>query len=127
MKRNRRLLLKTAKRIEEIPKSYNQDTWCELDDEAPCGTVACLAGEIIICSERKTQDGIDKLHRTSSVGVAARNLAGLNFWEGHALFYSPSSWPESFSDRYFRAKSQRGRANAAADLLRYLADGGRVA
>ena len=133
MKRNRRLLLKTAERIETIPESYDQNEWAARSRKSPCGTVACLAGEIIICSERRVEDGIKKLFMALEdqgqhgfVDDVAGDLAGFDYSEIYDLFYEAGTWPEPFLSRYYKAKTQRGRANAAAALLRYLADGGEV-
>lgn len=133
MKRNRRLLLKTAKWIEEIPESYDQKVWEKDSDESPCGTAACLAGELIICSERSVVKGIKKLRSGHflpnfiSTPAMANKLAGLTTDEGYALFAEDvDKWPAQFRSRYRAAKTQLGRAKAAAALLRYLADGGEV-
>jgi hypothetical protein len=125
MKRNRRLLLKTAKRIEEVPESYNQCEWVAESSSSPCGTVACLAGEIVICSERTVKKGIEKLYNTFSVAGKAREAAGLGYGESERLFYSPKDWPNGIG-KNFRRKSKTEKAKAAATLLRYLADGGEV-
>lgn len=130
MKRNKRLLLKTAKRIEEIPESYNQNEWIADSNRSPCGTVACLAGEIIICSERSVKAGVNKLsyihfETPDTVAATAIKLAGLNEDDKDALFYSPGTWPNKIG-KGFRQKSKAGKAKAAATLLRYLADGGKV-
>lgn len=50
MKRNKKLLLKTAERIEKIPQSYNQLYFRSQSSKSPCGVEACLAGEIIMAS-----------------------------------------------------------------------------
>ena len=128
MIRNRRLLLKTAKRIESIPESYNQFEWAADNSLSPCGTVACLAGEIIICSERSVKKGIDKLwnsYDANDVDGVAQQLAGLSDNENYRLFYSPDDWPNKIG-KGFRRKTREGKAKAAAELLRYLADGGEV-
>jgi hypothetical protein len=131
MKRNKRLLLKTAKRIERFPESYDQATWAGKSNTAPCGTVACLAGEIVICSERTVKKGIAKLFDLDvkgSPGVSgyAEAVAGIAEWESQYLFFDVDSWPKPFGANYLRAKTRRGRARAAAALLRYLANGGEV-
>lgn len=135
--RNRELLLKTADRIEQIPESYEQTTFCSPSDKAPCGTVACMAGEIVICASPTVAQGIRRLKgqikrsaRSGSyikTGEIAAKLAGFTPAEGKALFESSVRlWPRRFAARYMRAKTQDGRAGAAAALLRYLADGGEV-
>lgn len=130
MKRNRKLLLKTAKRIKEVPESYNQGEWVADDDRSPCGTVACLAGEIVICSERSVKAGIEKLNlihfeSNDSVADVAVELAGLEEEDADVLFYSPKTWPNRIG-KGFGKKNKVAKAHAAAELLRYLADGGEV-
>lgn len=133
VKRNRRLLLKTAKRIETVPESYDQANWYRRTDESPCGTVACLAGELIICSAPTVEEGVkllrDRYHLPDFPGTSeyAANLAGLTEIEADKLFCEDvNDWPDPFVERYVSAETQRERASAAADLLRYLADGGEV-
>ena len=137
MKRNKRLLLKAAKRIEDIPESYDQSRFARPSDEAPCGTAGCLAGEIIIVSERSVKKGVQKLNlimehweqsgRNATLadwpGTVAGELAGLSYEEQERLFISTTGgdWPTRF-----RRKSAQGRAKTAPQLLRYLADGGKV-
>lgn len=140
LKRNKKLLLRAAKRIEDVPQSYDQATFHRIENEAPCGTAGCLAGEIIVCSERSVMKGIEKLgsvtRRWSNLdeenppwpGDVAGDLAGFTSDERYSLFVTTNggTWPPKFANRYYKAKTQRGRANAAAALLRYLANGGEV-
>lgn len=135
MKRNKRLLLKAAKRIEEIPRSYRQSEYYKESGSAPCGTVCCLAGEIIIASERSMRKGVEKLAKLDNayatgywvdghpIRRAATKLSGLTESESLAVFGTSNagSWPKPF-----RSMFRKGRARAAVALLRYLADGGRV-
>lgn len=126
MKRNKRLLLKTAKRIEDIPQSYSQRDWFRESKASPCGTAGCLAGEIIICSEPTVSKGIKKLKMAAQrdkVSELAASLVGFDIIERHNLFHTASarSWPDKFW-RMFRLK----QSTAAVALLRYLADGGEV-
>lgn len=129
VKRNRRLLLKTAKRIEKFPASYDQRDWGRESNQSPCGAVACLAGEIVICSERSVSKGVEKmfaaLRGPEHVSDMAARLAGLEDLSQFDLFYSPDDWPNGIG-KGFEGKSRKGKAKAAADLLRYLADGGEV-
>lgn len=129
VKRNRRLLLKTAKRIEEFPASYDQGDWGRESNRSPCGAVACLAGEIVICSERTVKRGIELLYkimnsRGDSVADAAIRLSRLDY-NDDGLFYDPKHWPAGIGKGFY-LKSQTGKAKAAAELLRYLAAGGEV-
>lgn len=127
MKRNKKLLLKTAQRIEDVPESYDQRTFVANSEKSPCGTVSCLAGEIIIASERSVKKGVEKLWNTRGPANLAGELAGFDSYESFALFGSSAAgWPAPFADKWYKAKTQRTKAKAAAALLRYLADGGEV-
>lgn len=138
MKRNRRLLLKAAKRIEEVPQSYDQGTFYCKDSRSPCGAASCLAGEIVIASERTVIKGVFKLQgwvnehkgwfsRPGWVGYKVAELVGLTSDEAEALFGGDADrWPNPFRKQWAAAKTNRGQANAAVRLLRYLADGGAV-
>lgn len=126
MKRNKELLLKAAQRIEEFPESYSQAVFAGHSKVAPCGTVACLAGEIVICSEPTTVAGIKllwELDGRDEVGSYAQEVAGLTDEEEYALFYESQYWPEPFGEQFINASSKE-RPSIAARLLRYLADGG---
>lgn len=130
MKRNKRLLLKAAKRIEEIPQSYQQTKYRQRDATAPCGTVCCLAGEIIIVSERSTKKGLQLLNATPLRRITgkARMLSGLTPGEAGAIFDTGYglTWPEPFASQFERAVTQEQQAKIAVKLLRYIADGGVV-
>lgn len=123
MKRNKRLLLKAAKRIEEIPQSYDQTTFVEKDADSPCGTRACLAGEIIIAAERTAKTGALKLLRMrGSVPMKAAKLVGLDYREAGRLFETGYglTWPDPFKSQFDKARGPKSRAKVAAALLRYL-------
>lgn len=140
--RNVELLRKAADRIEHIPESYSQVTYYGQSDSSPCGTVACLAGEIIIASESTTELGVAKLKELyegmdaldTAVFDEAIKLAGLTEAEGLALFpMTVSGWPEPYKSQYREAyyapaaqAAQLAKAKAAAGLLRHLADGGKM-
>lgn len=146
MKRNVKLLLKTAARIEAIPESYDQETFCRDELSAPCSTAGCIGGEIIICSERSVKAGVHKLKLVMQkskvafagnyngplpnewVGYVAGHIAGLTKDEAERLFYTGTagSWPPTYADQFARVKTNRGRARVAVRLLRYLAKGGEV-
>ena len=131
MKRNKKLLLKAANRIEKIPQSYKQSVFCGPSNSAPCGTTGCLAAEIIICSEPSVKRGIKKLNEVVAnwegpdtwPGKIAGDLAGLTHAERVNLFATASArtWPAPFDSQFKRSK-----AKTAARLLRYLADDGKV-
>ena len=65
------------KRLEAKPETYYQGAFIEtvidrddLPDKRPipsCGTIACLAGEAIICSERSVVKGITVLTKLKNI------------------------------------------------------------
>ncbi|MEK6280279.1 MAG: hypothetical protein AABN95_07970 [Acidobacteriota bacterium] len=133
MERNAELLNKAADRIEAVPESYRQSTAASFSDESPCGTVSCMAGEIIICSEPTEELGLKKLWRivrgssTNGVCDEARQLAGLLRAEIPAPIFGRDAcaWPEPFRSQWYEY-SNENKAKAAAGFLRYLAQGGAV-
>lgn len=134
MRRNTKLLNKTASHISKAPSSYQQSTFYRPSSNSPCGAAACLAGEIIICSEPTVRDGVAKLrsildtYRNSfddnvddPMEVAAK-LAGLTAVEAESLFDAVvDGWPSPYREEF-----EVDEAKAASRLLRYLAKGGKV-
>jgi len=130
MKRNKRLLLKAAQRIEDAPASFSMSTYRSKDHKAPCGTVACLAGEIIIASGKDVKEGLARLWDVESGEVAstAARMIGMPELEPMGVFGATArAWPKPYQTNYNKARSKRSQANAASAFLRYLADGGKVA
>lgn len=132
--RNAELLNAAANRIEAIPESYDQTTEGREDARSPCGTVSCMAGEIVICSQPTVEMGLSELWRLRSKGIsyvcdAARELTGLTRDEIPAPIFGidASVWPEPYGSDWFAARGNiYGKAAAAAAFLRYLANGGEV-
>lgn len=116
MKLNRELIEKVIERLETVPESFDQNAaYVRADKRAPCGTVACLAGEVIICSAPTIKEGI-KLARMADVDPSA--LMGLE--DDYGLFaFNAVGWPEKYRDQYTAAKGdQKKEARAAINLLR---------
>lgn len=130
MKLNKRLIRRMIKRFEATPESYDQGTFGQSgvrDNRPPpvCGTTACLAGQAIICSEHKTRDGIKKLFKLLDSGARAATteaarVMGITEAAEEALFYTglALTWPEPYSTQWLKAKTYKGQASAAINLLR---------
>jgi len=131
MKLNKRLLRKVRNRIAEIPESYDQGHFCKPSDKSPCGTKACLAGEIIIMSAPTVEMGVKSLQAlmrrfrpsdtASGTNIAKRaaKLIGRTPDDADSMFegYPEYSWPAPFGKRYDRVSSPRARAKVAVAYL----------
>lgn len=140
MKLNRKLIEKMIQRLEDEPRTYDQGTLGEPYDqrkqayeftaalprpEPRCGTVACLAGQAIICSERSLPTALATIDRLANrpYGVAAEAAQRMGITQGfdtlHRLFGATSrEWPEPFASQWKDAKTYRGQTRAAINLLR---------
>lgn len=128
-KLNLRLLRKVRNRIAEIPESYYQRDWMRESDAAPCGTVACLAGETVICAAPSVAQGIKDLRRAVrafergfayDIGVVkkARTLLGISLEDAERMFGGyADEWPQPFKGRFERAKRQQTKAKIAVAYL----------
>jgi hypothetical protein len=90
---NIELFKKIRDRIAAIPAAYDQSIYFRPDDNAPCGTAACLAGEAIICSAPSVEAGVEALrYHDSREGVpeVAADLLGL----------PPAQWGDGFPEQY---------------------------
>ena len=131
MKLNKPLIRKMIKRIETKPETYYQgnyvvrgtnfNSWIKDGRPDPvCGTVACLAGEAIICSEKSIRKGITKLVRLDNKGDTkdvAERLTGIGAWTG--VFRAAAvDWPSPYREQWDGAKTYKGKARAAVNLLK---------
>lgn len=125
MKINRRLIAKMIKRLEETPESYEQGTYgtsvdSEDDvDDRPlpvCGTLACLAGQAIICSERNPKRGTDKLmlvlkNPRSSPSDEAARLLGFDYNAQRRIFHTGLgvTWPAPYNEHFLQAQPTKAK------------------
>lgn len=126
---NIELFKKIRDRIATIPESYGQHYWVDDSSESPCGTVACLAGEAIICAAPTVDAGIAELRRLDesddelAVPVRAAFLLGLTgdyskpeykqMGETNMFWGDGRGWPEPF-------RSVLRNGNQAAAAVAYL-------
>jgi hypothetical protein len=134
---NIELFKKVRERIATIPKSFNQNTFYSSSDASPCGTVACLAGEAIICAAPSIEEGLRSLKRLTDIDVWERStvpdkaaeLLGLegNYWggaEGETQIFLPNAagWPYRFRLQFVTGDE----AAAAVAFLDYIIETGKV-
>lgn len=142
MSRKRRLnielLKKVQKRIKTIPESYDQKYWVGGSSRAPCGTVACLAGETIICAAPSVEAGIRKLRSMDDKGVdipnTAARLLGLNgnYWysnlenETKIFLGNGHGFPEPYRTEFRKARKKIDKAEVVARYLGRVIKTGKV-
>lgn len=130
MKLNKFLIWKMANRIETMPETYDQGNWYRRVSEGDsrpvpaCGVAGCLAGEAIISNEQTVAKGVARLRLimtgTTDIDLVyeATRLMGVE-GSGYYLFSATAnSWPPPFSEQFQNAKTYKGEACAAVNLLR---------
>lgn len=134
---NKPLIRKMIKRIETMPETYEQGTYCQTvdeDDPRPvpvCRTVACLAGEAVIVSRPTVKQGVAALRRIDAgawqndlpvaapVARAAMKLLRINDNQAKTLFWNdPVRWPAPFAARFESCETYKAKAKVAVDLLK---------
>lgn len=119
-KMNKEVVRKMIKRIESVPEHYDQAAFfVESNDIAPCGTVACLAGEAVICSAPTVEAGIKlAFQKYDDIPALAANLLGLP--NVHAIFSADGSgWPEPYARQFAEAEeSPEAQAKVAVAYLK---------
>lgn len=139
---NIELFKKMRERIATSPDSYNQQSWCQSDSIAPCGTAACLAGEAIVCAAPSVGEGVRRLRRLVrsddeyAVPRFAASLLGLEgdyaaYGEDEmgetAMFHGDAKyWPEDYRMMFMAADNRYSKAHAAVAYLDHIIETGRV-
>lgn len=126
------LFVKVRNRIALIPESYDQSTYYGKSSRSPCGTVACLAGEAVICAAPSVRDGVNELfhafnrsrHRPSEM---AEKLLGLDSRfldadESDIFDATADCWPRRFNNMFEDGKE----AQAAVGFLTHIIRTGKV-
>jgi hypothetical protein len=75
-----------------------------------CGTAACIAGWATILHEKTNQIPYGKIQDR------AKSILGITESQSNRLFYD-TFWPKDFYNRYLTAKSQKQRAQVAAERI----------
>lgn len=116
---NKTLVRKMIKRIKSVPESYNQHTWfIAHGGSAPCGTVACLAGEAIICNAKTVKEGIRiAFENYDDIPNRAERLLGLPPNEHSVFAMDGSGWPKPHSMNFKEAATPKDRASVAVEYL----------
>jgi hypothetical protein len=119
---NKTLLRKVRNHILAEPRRYCQSFVAQSSKDAPCGTVACIAGWADFLANGTDivrEDGYD-------VMVRAGKVLGLPEEQWEVLFGFAFGWPEPFRARYYENDDPHNRARAAADLINQIIRTGKV-
>jgi len=124
------LLKKVRNRIKRIPQSYNQNKWYGRSSTSPCGTVACLAGETIICAAPRVAQGIKNLRKAfdeygDAIPQRAAQLLGLrgDYFslsnEGQTKIFQAdgTGLPQPYRGEFQRARTRRDKAKVIVAYL----------
>lgn len=120
MAMNKTVVRKMIKRLGSVPESYDQRVWyIRKDDSTPCGTVACLAGEAVICSAKTVKEGIKlAFDNYGEIPELAGQLLGLS-GSRHQVFVSDGSgWPEPYRTQFSQSSETGPRAQVAVSYLK---------
>lgn len=123
---NVELLRKIQAHITEEPKRFDLGAWIDPSTEAPCGTVACVAGWAIKLSgidldsgERPDWDRDELLGHYSA--PAAKVLGLANREQSESLFLS---WPPKYADAYWFTQDRAERARIACERIEHFIETG---
>jgi|SRR5918992_2557049 hypothetical protein len=148
---NIELLKKVRDKIATTPEAYDQETWGRVEEAAPCGTAACIAGWTITLDEKIPLGKLHCLGRSGDFLVAneylhvndvARDSLGLTDQEADILFTSEpggewedydgngegvygGGWPEPFASQW-RNGSEYERPQIAIAYLDHIIFTGKV-
>jgi len=126
---NVKLLRKIQKHILAEPRRLNMSHWAAPSHDAPCGTMACIAGWAVILTKRRGAEKFRRVAERLGIGlfpdpkritlnpstVAAKALR-LDLDQKEKLFHT-YGWPWNFREKYLNAENPRIRARAASDRI----------
>lgn len=134
LKLNKPLIEKMIARMTEKPEAYEQSTviktgrWISVAIERgailprpdpECGAAGCLIAQAIICNAPSVDVGIQEVEDMDEPSYHAARLLGLGHRAANILFYGwEDSWPQPFRGQFARARTYKGQARAAVNLLR---------
>jgi hypothetical protein len=127
---NVELLERVKQHILEEPRRYDQSVFGRRSREAPCGTAACIAGWTAVLGGAVEAEQLRSHY--GDIRKTAQGLLGLNEEEAAKLFHGEPTcecgvgWPKRFARRYYKAKTTRGRASAAAAFIDHIIRTGKV-
>jgi hypothetical protein len=136
------ILRTVQKRITEEPRRLYMEDWGlkvspEFDNNPPCGTVACIAGHVMLLTpegrqylkdmhdldvtEKGVMLGEETVRRGfgSEAGDFAKNLLGLTSEQVATLFFA-DRWPQPFHEMWLEAHGHEAEVKVANARIEYL-------
>lgn len=107
-------------------KSKNFKEQAREDDLPKCGTVACIAGWVVLLENRKKRltaarkaaEKNGSSHSPDDLDILACEFMDMDMETGGKLFFT-GSWPDPFSGQYEEADTARGRMKATVDRIKH--------
>lgn len=106
------MLRKGYRRAQELPEGFAMETWAKLDSKAPCGTVCCFAGELLIANGKYSPQEI-----AGSSWLVAREAVALIGIEEVFRLFSVANWPDEVATGYYRSTTRREQADCLAEAV----------
>jgi hypothetical protein len=117
------LLLVKAQKLKQ-PESLDMGAWIECN---PCGTVSCIAGQIVINKFASNGDinlrhlEQESLRKLGGYANAAGNILGFSKgqWETYFELFHKRHWPEKF---YYAYVEEKAGSKERAEILGQMID-----
>ena len=115
------LLQVKAQKLAE-PESLNMGVWVQTECDTPCGTVSCIAGQLIInkfIEENGADSNLNDLTFENSPSQAASKILGFRKDEEDitdTLFHT-GHWPADFYYAYKAAENSREQAKILGQVI----------
>jgi hypothetical protein len=112
------MLRKGYRRAQALPASLNMGWWAARSSGAPCGTVCCYAGELLIANGARTPKSLlsDEADEVMRIPGEAEEVLGL---PSESLYYvfRVEMWPSKERDAYCAARDSSNPQKERADIL----------
>lgn len=121
---NFKLFRAVIKKLETTPTAYEQGHVVEKDNEAPCGTAACIGGwAYLLAGKRVTQrTSRKKVLNEAAVLLGLNNIPDCEAGDADVVFAGEPnySWPEPFASEWSVTDNRKEQATIAVAYLRHL-------
>jgi hypothetical protein len=112
------MLRKGYRRAQELPRGFNMGTWGYESEQAPCGTICCYAGELLIVGGVVSPKELPAFANADFFAVPTRAAELLEIPDEaiKAMFFV-ENWPRELRKKYEAANIPSVRAEALAEAV----------
>jgi hypothetical protein len=110
------MLRKGYRRAQEIPEGFYMGWWASASEIAPCGTVCCYAGEILIANGKYAPEGLLRMKKVERMPSIAEAFLGVPGGSLTDLFHA-NKWPTDLYDEYYGADTSAKEAAVLAQVV----------